>query len=153
MGLEEFNMLFSCMRATGLLPHSIVLSRNGFRFVRFDVGWRYAMTWWYGIVVSAQFIWTPYAGVRILSQWINKMEPGIYLAVALVWQINYLFVRMTPPFFVFSANSLKSVWKILGKVDYALKNAPQSKPSAFKNRILGGLMLATLAVYFHVITN
>lgn len=146
MGLEELRILFSFISATGLLPHSIFLNEKTLRFSRFDAGWRYATTWWFGIAGLAELSWNSQLFFFNLRDQTKSIESIIYLAVICVWETSYLCVRLTPLFLVFHARQLKNVWEVFGKIDIALKNAPKQKTSTVKQRVVIGFFIGSLMV-------
>lgn len=141
MGLNELKLLFSWIYVTGTLPHSIVVHQNTYKIKRFNVGWGYGETWWFGIVGICQLIWTPLWTTIVLRDLFYLEESPIYLTVLAIWQTSYAIVKCIPLFLVFHASRLKTVLTTIGKVDQELALNLIRKPSTVNRRILIGILI------------
>lgn len=150
MGLEELRILFLSMRVTALLPHSIILDEKSFRSLRFPCGWRCGVTWWFGIFALVEAVWLIGLAVNILMDLVRKTESLIYMSVLFIWEISYLFARLTPSVFVIHAARFKKVLKTFEKVDRVLEDIPQRKSSTVQRRTVIGLVIGFFLVKYMI---
>ena len=147
MGLEELRFLFLSMRITGLLPHDITPKEKSFRSLRFRYGWRYGVTWWFGIFALLEIASLISFAINILSYYAQQKKSLTVLAVMFIWEISYVFLRLTPLLFIFHATRFKNALECFGKIDRVLEMIPQRNVLTVRRRTVIGLTLGIILVY------
>lgn len=150
MGLEEFSMLFSSIQLTALLPHVIALDRESKSFKQFHSGWRYKATWWFGVFNAIQFIWIILFSSTATHAILDNTESKKYVAVLLLRNLSYIFIRLTPICLVFYAGRIKTVLETFGLVDRLLESHPPPKFFSVRLRTIIGFIMAITMVWSYL---